>query len=167
MTELDEFRAEKDYFFAHHQQSPLTPEQKAKFKGLKYFPEVDELRFELPVEILAGRQEIQIPTSTGDFQSYYRYGKIRFQVEGQQVELTVYTSENGYFLPFVDSLANKETYPAGRYLELEELPDGRLRVDFNLAYNPYCAYNDMWSCPLTPVENRLKVPIRAGEKIFH
>ena len=167
MNEIQQFRAEKDNYFAHHPQSPLSPEQKTKFKGLKYFPESDELRFELSVEILTEHQEIQIPTSTGDFQSYFRYGKLRFQVEGQAVELTVYTNENGYFLPFVDSLANKETYPAGRYLEPEPLPDGRLLVDFNLAYNPYCAYNDMWSCPLTPAENRLKVPIRAGEKMFH
>ncbi len=167
MNEIQQFRAEKDNYFAHHPQSPLSPEQKTKFKGLKYFPESDELRFELSVEILTEHQEIQIPTSTGDFQSYFRYGKLRFQVEGQAVELTVYTNENGYFLPFVDSLANKETYPAGRYPEPEPLPDGRLLVDFNLAYNPYCAYNDMWSCPLTPAENRLKVPIRAGEKMFH
>jgi uncharacterized protein (DUF1684 family) len=58
-----------------------------------------------------------------------------------------------------------ETYPAGRYLEPEGLPNGKFLIDFNMAYNPYCAYNDAWSCPLTPFENRLKVPIRAGEKI--
>lgn len=65
----------------------------------------------------------------------------------------------------MDSLAGTETYPAGRYLEPEELPDGKLLVDFNLAYNPYCAYNEQWSCPLTPFENRLKVSIRAGERL--
>ncbi len=70
-------------------------------------------------------------------------------------------------MPFVDSLANKETYGAGRYLEPEPTGQGKFRVDFNVAYNPYCAYNDRWSCPLTPFENRLKVPIRAGEGIFH
>jgi uncharacterized protein (DUF1684 family) len=72
-----------------------------------------------------------------------------------------------FFLPFADSMAGSETYPAGRYLEVEELPGGNFLVDFNQAYNPYCAYNEQWSCPLTPAENRLKVPIRAGEKIFH
>ena len=84
----------------------------------------------------------------------------------QHAELTIYQSEHGYFLPFVDSLAGKETYPAGRYLDPEALPGNRFLVDFNLAYNPYCAYNEMWSCPITPAENRLKVPIRAGEKLF-
>jgi uncharacterized protein (DUF1684 family) len=87
-------------------------------------------------------------------------------VEGQEAQLTIYQNENGYFLPFVDALAGKETYPAGRYLEPEELYGNHFLVDFNLAYNPYCAYNEMWSCPITPAENRLKVPIRAGEKMF-
>ena len=82
------------------------------------------------------------------------------------MELTVFASGYGFFLPFVDNLAGSETYPAGRYLEPEPLPDGKYLIDFNQAYNPYCAYNEHWSCPLTPFENRLKVPIRAGEKIF-
>ncbi|HEY3290725.1 MAG TPA: DUF1684 domain-containing protein, partial [Anaerolineae bacterium] len=75
---------------------------------------------------------------------------------------------HGFFLPFVDALAGTETYGAGRYLEPEPIPGGQqFQVDFNLAYNPYCAYNDQWSCPLTPAENRLTVPVRAGEKVFH
>jgi len=167
MTELQEFRAGKDDFFAHHPQSPLTREQKRGFTGLQYFPEAPEFRFEVTTDPLENQQEIQIPTSTGGFQSFRCYGRFNFQVDGQLAQLTIYTNENGFFLPFVDSLAGKETYPAARYLEPELLPDGRFLVDFNLAYNPYCAYNEQWSCPLTPAENRLKVPIRAGERIFH
>jgi uncharacterized protein (DUF1684 family) len=166
MNELQDFRASKDDFFAHHPQSPLTREQKRDFKGLLYFPAAPELRLELAVERYPDDQEIQMQTSTGDVQSYRRYGKIHFQVEGKDAELTIYHNEQGFFLPFVDSLSNKETYPAGRYLEPQPLPNGNFLIDFNLAYNPYCAYNDGWSCPLTPFENRLKVPIRAGEKIF-
>ena len=113
------------------------------------------------------REQVEIQTSTGDIRVYTRYGRFKFPVEGQEVELTIYETEHGFFLPFVNSLAGVETYPAGRYLDLEALPDDRFLVDFNLAYNPYCAYNDAWSCPLTPFENRLKVPIRAGEKLFH
>jgi hypothetical protein len=134
--------------------------------GLVYYPEAPELRFELPIERFTDNQTIEMQTSTGDSQQYQRYGKIRFPVEGQVVELTIYADQNSFFLPFVDSLAGAETYPAGRYLEPEPLPDGKFLIDFNQAYNPYCAYNDQWSCPLTPFENRLKVPIRAGEKIF-
>jgi uncharacterized protein (DUF1684 family) len=166
MSELTEFRAEKDEFFAHHPQSPLTREQKPRFMGLRYFPENEALRLEVMAERFPDQQSMQMQTSTGGVQTYVRYGRFKFQAEGQEAELTIYQNENGYFLPFVDSLAGTETYPAGRYLEPEYLPGDRFLVDFNLAYNPYCAYNELWSCPITPAENRLKVPIRAGEKMF-
>ena len=166
MDTLTELRRQKDQFFKEHPHSPLTTAQKEVFEGLDYFGEAPALRFELPVERFESAQAIQIQTSTGDYQEYQRYGRIRFMVDNQAQELTIFVNEYGYFLPFVDSLAATETYPAGRYLEPELLPDGRMLVDFNQAYNPYCAYNDAWSCPLTPFENRLKVAIRAGEKIF-
>jgi uncharacterized protein (DUF1684 family) len=167
MTELEKFRAEKDDFFAHHPQSPLTADQKRTFSGLRYFDEDPALRLEVTVEPFPAREEIEIQTSTGDVRVYIRFGRFKFSVDGLEAELTIYETEHGYFLPFVDSLAGTETYPAGRYLDPEPLPGNRFLVDFNLAYNPYCAYNDAWSCPLTPFENRLKVPIRAGEKLFH
>jgi uncharacterized protein (DUF1684 family) len=167
MTDLQTFRAEKDDFFASHPQSPLTALQKQTFSGLRYFDEDASLRFEVTVTPFPERAHIEIQTSTGDVRVYTRFARFQFSVDGQGAELTIYETDYGYFLPFVDSLAGKETYPAGRYLDLELLPGNRFLVDFNLAYNPYCAYNDKWSCPLTPFENRLKVPIRAGEKIFH
>lgn len=166
MTNLADFRKMKDEFFHYSNQSPLTGEQKKAFKGLNYFPPNDDLRLELSVEEFAEKGRIEMQTTTGDIQVYHRYGQIKFMVAGQPAVLTLYQSEDGWFLPFVDSLAGVETYPAGRYLEPEPLGEGRFLVDFNLAYNPYCAYNDKWSCPLTPFENRLKVPIRAGEKIY-
>ena len=166
MIDLHAFRTEKDSFFARHMQSPLTPEQKRSFRGLQYFPLDESLRLEVRVERFAEQVEIQILTSTGGMQRYQRYGRFKFEVDGQEAELTIYKASHGFFLPFVDSLAGKETYPAGRYLEIEPLGGDRCIVDFNLAYNPYCAYNAQWSCPLTPHENRLNVPIRAGEKIF-
>lgn len=166
MSELTDFRAEKDEFYARHPQSPLTPDQRRSFKGLAYFPENDALRLEVKVERFEDQQSVMMQTSTGGVQEYVRYGRFQFQTEGQPAELTIYQSGYGYFLPFADSLAGKETYPAGRYLEPEPLPGDRFLVDFNLAYNPNCAYNEMWSCPITPAENRLKAPIRAGEKIF-
>jgi len=167
MTELDMLRAEKDDFFGNHFQSPLTEEQRKNFKGLSYFPENESLRLEVQVEEFADKPSFEMQTSTGDVRIYEKYGKFKFNVEGEEVELTIYQDGHGFFLPFVDSLANKETYPAGRYLEPEPLPGNRFIVDFNLAYNPYCAYNEKWSCPITPFENRLKVPIKAGEKLFH
>lgn len=167
MTELENFRAEKDAFFGGHSQSPLTREQKKNFNGLNYFPENEALRLEVKVDEFPVKEKFEMQTSTGDVQHYEKFGKFHFTVNDTEVELTIYQSPNGFFLPFVDSLAGSETYPAGRYLEPEPLPGGRFFVDFNNAYNPYCAYNEMWSCPITPAENRLKVAIRAGEKLFH
>lgn len=166
MDSYQEFRKLKNDFFANDPHSPLTHEQKKTFKGLAYFPPSDKLRLELKLEQFPQIKVIVMQTSTGDVQEYERFGKVHFSVDDNPVDLTVYRSEDGYFLPFADSLAGKETYPAGRYLEPEALSGEQILVDFNLAYNPYCAYNDRWSCPLTPPENRLKVPIRAGEKIF-
>ncbi|MDX1377848.1 MAG: DUF1684 domain-containing protein [Anaerolineales bacterium] len=166
MNDLEEFRAEKDEFFGHHPQSPLSPEQKKDFSGLNYFPENESLRLEVNVDLLNDPQPIQMQTTTGGTQVYVRHGRFKFDVDGQKTELTIYKGDHGYFLPFVDSLAGEETYPAGRYLEPDELPGDRFLVDFNIAYNPYCAYNEMWSCPITPAENRVNVPIRAGEKVF-
>jgi uncharacterized protein (DUF1684 family) len=167
MNQLQEFRASKDEFFANHPQSPLTPGQKRDFQGLSYFDENPALDLEVKLEKFPEQKPIVIQTSTGQTQTYTRYGRFKFDVDGQEAELTLYAGEHGFFLPFVDALAGKETYPAGRYLEPDPLPGDRFLVDFNMAYNPYCAYNEMWSCPLTPPENRLKVPIRAGERIFH
>ncbi len=167
MPDLLQFRKMKDDFFANDGQSPLTPGQKKSFKGLKYFPANPELNLEVDVEEYPDKQEIRMQTTTGEVQIYERYGKFSFMIDDQVAELTIYRSEDGFFLPFVDSLASRETYPAGRYLEPEPLGRNRFHIDFNLAYNPYCAYNEYWSCPLTPFENHLKVPIRAGEKQFH
>ncbi|HSB88440.1 MAG TPA: DUF1684 domain-containing protein [Anaerolineales bacterium] len=166
MTDLEAFRHEKDDFFQTNPYSPLTPEQQRDFAGLRYFPEDPGLRLKVPVERFDAPDTIRMQTSTGDVQAYERFGRFRLTVDGQEAAMTIYRNENGYFLPFVDSLAGKETYGAGRYLEPEEQPDGTFVVDFNLAYNPYCAYNENWSCPITPAENRVKVPIRAGEKMY-
>ena len=166
MSELEIIRQQKDAFFEQSPHSPLTTEQKNSFKGLNYFPKNEALDLTLGVEEFDDPQSVQIQTNTGDVQTYDRYARFKFEVEGQAAELTIFRNQNGYFLPFVDSQAGDETYGAGRYLEPVELADGRFRIDFNQAYNPYCAYNPMWSCPLTPAENRLQVPIRAGEKVF-
>lgn len=166
MSELDGLRREKDAFFKSHPQSPLTPQQQREFTGLSYFPENPALRLEVSMEPFEPQDILELPTSTGDVLRYRRFGRFKFEVEGQLAELTIYAGEHGYFLPFADALAGSETYGAGRYLEPEPLEGGMFLVDFNQAYNPYCAYNDAWSCPLTPFENRLKVAIRAGEKVF-
>ncbi len=167
MTELDDFRQSKDETFRHELSSPLTLAQRQVFQGLKYFPENPALDMEVPVAPFEEAQPVQMQTTTGDVQTYERFGRFDFEVDGVPASLTVYHNEHGYFLPFVDALRGQETYGAGRYLEPEPLGDNRFRINFNLAYNPYCAYNEAWSCPITPPENRVGVPIRAGEKVFH
>jgi len=92
---------------------------------------------------------------------------VRFDVGGERASLAAFSQGDGLFIPFRDSTSGSETYGAGRYVEAEPLGDGRFELDFNRAYNPYCAYNDAWRCPLPPRENWLTVPIRAGELSFH
>ena len=169
MSELTDFRKTKDTFFKEDHQSPLDSREKKDFSGLHYYPENPDLRFDLALEKVPEPEQVSLPTSTGDQQEYWHVGQIRFSVQGRAAILQVYLAVEGgeYFIPFVDATAPTETYAAGRYLEPEDLGDVRLRVDFNLAYNPYCAYNDNWSCPIPPRANRLVVRIEAGEKKYH
>lgn len=166
MNTLTQFRKDKNNFFNYDHHSPLTHEQQHVFSGLKYFPQNPELILTVTVEEFPEQDTVMMQTSTGALQEYLRFGRFQFSVEGQVAELTIYERDLEYFLPFADALAGKETYGAGRYLEPHRLPNGNFLIDFNYAYNPYCAYNPSWSCPIPPAENRIKVPIRAGEKVF-
>jgi uncharacterized protein (DUF1684 family) len=168
VSELEEFRKEKDAFFGGDHQSPLTHEQRHHFEGLNYFPENPDLVVVSELEPPAEPGEITMETSTGDSQVYERAGTVKFKVDGQPAQVTLFrpTGEQSLFLPFRDALSGKETYGAGRYLDLAPPHHGHVVVDFNYAYNPSCAYNPEFSCPLPPRENWLQVPIRAGEKNF-
>jgi len=171
MSELQEFRRAKDDFFRDDPRSPLMPEQRQAFEGLVYFPEDPRLVIDAPLETqgVDRDERIVMPTTTGDAQVYRRAGVVRFEVDGEPAQLTLYASEGMHdlFVPFRDATSGKETYGAGRYLEVEPPgPEGHVIVDFNYAYNPYCAYNPNWSCPIPPGENWLAVPIRAGERSF-
>jgi uncharacterized protein (DUF1684 family) len=171
MSELDDFRAEKDAFFHHDPGSPLRPEQRASFTGLRYFPENEALRIRarLETEGVDRDEPILMQTTAGGVQEYRRAGVVRFEVEGRSTELTLYGSDGSHelFVPFRDATSGSETYGAGRYLEVEPPgPDGSVEVDLNYAYSPYCAYNPDWACPIPPGENWLAVPIRAGEQVF-
>ncbi len=170
MGALEEFRRAKDEFFRQDPRSPLTPDQRAAFGGLAYFAPNPDLVVEAPlVGDVDLEEEIRIPTTTGGEQVYRRAGSVHFRVEGRPARLTLFRSEGAHelFLPFRDATSGKETYAAGRYLDVEPPgKGGRVVVDFNYAYNPYCAYNGHWSCPLPPPENWLQVAIRAGERDF-
>jgi uncharacterized protein (DUF1684 family) len=166
MDALERYRREKDEAFRLDPDSPLDPDQRRSFAGLRYFPPNPALDLVLVLEELQPKTKIEMETATGDLRRYERFGYVTFEVEGQPVRLTVFRTGDSFFLPFADTQAGRETYGAGRYLEPEQMPDGRMHIDFNLAYNPYCAYSAHWSCPITPAENRIPVPIRAGEMTF-
>jgi hypothetical protein len=160
-------RSLKDRDFRSNPHSPI--DDRVNFEGLHYYPPDPAYRFSLPLQRAAEPQDLQLATSTGDHQPFKRLGTIEFQIEGQPATLAVYQSldHDGLFLPFRDATSGVETYGAGRYLEPEILASSDLLVDFNLAYNPYCAYSDQFSCPLPPLENQLTgVAIRAGEKMY-
>lgn len=170
------FREARDCLFRGHPQSPLPPGRRADFAGLAYFPHRPELRVEAELVPDAEGAELVIPTSTGEPTRFTRIGFVRPAIGGRQVSLAVYWLEGyggGLFLPFRDALAGRETYGGGRYLldtvkgaDLGAGTDGEpLVLDFNYAYNPSCAYDSRWSCPLAPPENRLDLPIEAGERM--
>jgi uncharacterized protein (DUF1684 family) len=115
------------------------------------------------------RPVVPMPTSTGTIRNYQRVGVLEFTFKGEKLSLGAFVEEgareiDGLFVPFVDATSGKETYPAGRYLDIPPTTTGIYEIDFNKAYNPYCAYNSTYECPYPPASNRLKVEIRAGEK---
>ena len=164
-------REEKDHFFKADLDSPLPPEERPTFKGLKYYPPDEAYRVPARLERLDKPDPALIITSTGSRQSYLKYGTLRFEIGGVRLELKAYKSTEdpfarSLFVPFSDETSGSETYGSGRYLDLEESGGDEYQLDFNLAYNPYCAYNSNYTCPIPPRENRLRVKILAGEKNY-
>lgn len=167
---LNDFRKHKDEYFESGAHSPLTPADQDGFEGLNYFEYNPALQFELEIDATNDQgSSVSLDTSDGQQVDFLIAGKVRFPVDNGEYELTLLKdSDRGrFFLPFHDATNGLETYKDGRYLDPQQKPDGRLILDFNYAYNPYCAYDEGWSCPLPPDQNHLPVEIRAGEKAFH
>jgi uncharacterized protein len=164
------FRAEKDEFMAHARESPfaLSSEQ---FAGLKYFEPDPAFHFSAKIARDPAAPSVMMTTSRGTRQLFNRVGGFDIVVGGERVSIQAYQSAEredlSLFIPFRDSTSGRETYAAARYLEMPVEHDDNYLVDFNYAYNPYCAYNQGYICPLPPTENWLKVAIRAGEKKYH
>ncbi len=162
---LLDYRNEKDETFAGPH-SPLEPRERGTFTGLSYYDPNPSLVFRLPIQPTE-RTRLTVQTSDGSQRVHERAGLVRFEVDGHEVSLALYdTGHPGYFVPFRDATSGGETYGAGRYLDIDPNADGTVTIDFNLAYNPLCAYSDAFSCPLPPAENWLTVPIEAGERDF-
>lgn len=163
-------RAAKDESFKNDKDSPVPADKKASLLPLVYYP-IDE-SYAVPASLIpaADRTRIQVPTSTGKIRDIERVGTLKFSLKGQPMQLTAFIEvdqpqANRLFVPFADETSGKETYAAGRYMELDPTPTGIYVVDFNVAYNPYCYYSPEYDCPYPPKENRLAVPILAGERI--
>jgi uncharacterized protein len=151
------------------QTDPIPANRRNALLPLRYYP--PDPSYSVPAALRLGqeRPSVSMPTSTGTIRRYQRVGVLEFTFQGQSLSLGAYVEEGtreikGLFVPFVDATSGKETYPAGRYLDIPPTPTGIYTIDFNRAYNPYCAYNETYECPYPPASNRLKVEIRAGEK---
>jgi uncharacterized protein len=168
VSELVSARAEKDRFFREDPETPVPDDKKKTILPLPYFP-VD-VGYTVPAALrLADKRPVfEMPTSTGTLRKYQQVGAIEFVFQGQPMTLGAFVEDGqdltSLFVPFADVTTGTETYSAGRYLDLHPTASGLYTLDFNRAYNPYCAYNSKYECPFPPPSNRLKVPIRAGEK---
>jgi uncharacterized protein len=170
-AEILDYRRRKDQDFKQGTDSPLPAELKVIFTGLEYYPINWNYRFEGPVQRHPNPQKIRMITTSGETRDAIKYGYIRFVLKGKEFKLEVYRlldldEKNMLFVPFIDANVGKETYPAGRYIDLIEKDDGLYVIDFNMAYNPSCAYGGSFPCPVTPEENRITVAVPAGEKIL-
>jgi uncharacterized protein (DUF1684 family) len=168
-----EWRKERDAFFKNHQRSPLLPQDKKHFKGLKYYPFDPQYVFSGEIErfilhINNPKYYAIFLTNKNINKRYIRYGKFHFTLEGKEYILEIYKSilSDYLFIPFKDKTNEKETYEGGKYIDAEILPDYKMVLDFNMAYNPSCAYNEKFICVLPPRDNMLDIEIRAGEKNF-
>ena len=158
-------RDEKDEFFRTDHHSPIPSRE--EFGGLSYFDHDPGYEFTVRPEQADG-SALEVQTSDGQVRLYRRSATVDLEGPSGAFTVTLLTSDGreGFFLPFRDATSGSETYGAGRYLDIDPNADGTVTIDFNLAYNPYCAYDDAYSCPLPPSENWLSVPIEAGEKNY-
>ena len=177
---LQRFRAARDALFATHPQSALDEEQRKQFERLRYFPYNPALSVTANVETAIESALLTVAMNAEESMTMTKVARLHFTVEGQEVGLSLYWLNiygGGLFLPFRDTTSPAESYGGGRYLfdtikgsDFLPVPGfsekERIVLDFNYAYNPSCAYNYKWVCPLAPLENRLHVPIRAGELKF-
>jgi uncharacterized protein (DUF1684 family) len=171
--EIKKDREEKDRFMKSSKESPFAT-LKEEFTGLKYFEPDTKYRIVANLSPITDKKVVVLPTSDGKEQRYLEYANASFTLDGVDCKLTILeVMETGIFrgklfLAFGDETSANETYGAGRYLDLNKTPGSKtITLDFNKAYNPYCAYNDTYSCPFPPTGNLLKVAIKAGEKTYH
>jgi uncharacterized protein (DUF1684 family) len=167
-NDLSTFRAAKDQAF-QQADSPVPADRRQSLLPLAYFPGSYAYRVPAVLRVEPTKVTLEMLTSTGQRRMMQRVGTLEFSVKGSSLTLGAFVEVGApnfdrLFVPFTDLTSGAETYPAGRYLDLDLTKTGIYVLDFNRAYNPYCYYNKTYDCPIPPRENRLHVPIRAGEK---
>ena len=173
---VEKFQKELNAEYADSKTSPLLPEDLKEFKSLDYYPANEKFYVVAQFVRTANEQPFEMKTSTDRKPVYVKYGEAHFSIDGQFFKLNIYRNielskkeqyKDYLFLPFSDLTCGDESYIGGKYIDLK-IPQGdTIVIDFNRSYNPYCAYSPKYSCPKVPLENDLKIAIRAGVKKFH
>ncbi|MGM8363442.1 DUF1684 domain-containing protein [Flavobacterium sp. ARAG 55.4] len=175
-TEAKKYQEELNKEYADSKTSPLEAEDLAVFKSLDFYP-LNEKYFVVAKLVRTPKEKpFKMVTSTSRLPLFKKYGELYFEIDGKKCKLNVYQSletiknpkyKDDLFLPFFDETTGKESYVGGKYIDLKIPKGNTIAIDFNRSYNPYCAYSYRYSCPRVPLENDLKVAIRAGVKKFH
>jgi len=163
--QIEEYRANVIDFFLNSQDSPLV-DMMEKSEPIYYAPK-EKYRVEAYLEQFDNQDTLEMLTTQSDVRKMVRYGELQFKLDDQKYTLNAYINvehPESFFVPFHDKTNGKETYEAGRYIDIERTDKTKYILDFNLAYNPYCYYNPKYSCPIVPEENILNTKIEAGEK---
>jgi uncharacterized protein len=176
VTQVLNNRNEKDKEFRNDKDSPIPEDKRELFSGLNYFLPNPGYKVTATLEKFDDPFHFRMKTTTDRLPEYALFGKLTFVLEGQELHLNVYQNiellkkpgyENYLFIPFNDSTNGVETYGGGRFMDAQKPESGTMILDFNLAYNPYCAYNHKYSCPIPPESNSLPIRVEAGEKKWH
>ena len=164
-------RAETRDYMENDLESPFHKKGEVEFSGLQYFVVNPKYKVEANIERLTSPEPLDIQMTNGETAKYFKYAIATFTLDGEPQKLQLlkpekYWDEDWLFLPFYDVTSAIESYGGGRFLNLEYTDQDILEIDFNLAYNPYCAYTDTYRCPIPPADNKITVEVRAGERIF-
>lgn len=175
-AEITEYQNNMNLEFSDSSKSPLSTDDRLKFKKLDFFEIDSNYRIKAEFKRTAYEIPFAMKTTTSRMPMYVKYGEITFELHGKKHSLNIYQNidlvkKEAYadylFLPFTDFSNGDETYGGGRYLDLKIPVENYIIIDFNKAYNPYCAYNHKYSCPIPPLENSLNTEIKAGVKKYH
>lgn len=175
IKEIESYRAEVNEKFAKAESSPLTAEGLQEFNGLAFFPVDKKYCIEARFTLNPDPEPFGMETTTERRPIYVKYGEAHFSLDGEDFVLEIYQSEKAkqmeefkehLFLPFKDLSNGNESYGGGRFIDLKIPEEESIVIDFNKAYNPYCAYNHKYSCPIPPEVNHLNIDIAAGVKAY-